>query len=81
MNAGFHSFLGVISVIFTTPLTGGRTGWKPYIEEQCFGDEAKLKEFAYDRLKRELDTGSGQPEDATNEANGQPEDGAGNASA
>ncbi len=26
----------------------------PYIEEQCFGDEAKLKEFAYDRLKGEL---------------------------
>ena len=27
----------------------------PYIEEQCFGDEAKLKEFAFDGLKRELD--------------------------
>ena len=40
----------------------------PYIEEQSFGDEARLKEFAYDRLKRELDT------------NGQPEDGAGDAS-
>ena len=42
----------------------------PYIEEQCFGDEAKLKEFAYDRLKRELDSEISQPEDATNEANG-----------
>ena len=26
----------------------------PYIEEQCFGDEDKLKQFDYDRLKREL---------------------------
>ena len=25
-------------------------------EEQCFGDEDKLKEFACDRLKRELDS-------------------------
>ena len=40
----------------------------PYIEEQSFGDEKRLKEFAYDQLKRELDT------------NGQPEDGAGDAS-
>ena len=40
----------------------------PYIEEQSFGDENRLKEFAYDQLKRELDT------------NGKPEDGAGNAS-
>ena len=40
----------------------------PYIEEQSFGDEARLKEFAYDQLKRELDR------------NGQPEDGAGDAS-
>ena len=40
----------------------------PYIEEQSFGDENRLKEFAYDELKRELDT------------NGKPEDGAGNAS-
>ena len=40
----------------------------PYIEEQSFGDENRLKEFAYDQLKRELDT------------NGQPEDGAGDAS-
>ena len=27
----------------------------PYIEDQCFGDESKLKEFVYDRLRRELD--------------------------
>ena len=26
----------------------------PYIEEQCFGDEARLKEFGYDQLIREL---------------------------
>ena len=59
----------------------------PYIEEQCFGDENKLKEFAYDPLKRELDSmapkpvgGSGQPEVATDEGNGQAEDAAGDAS-
>ena len=58
----------------------------PYIEEQCFGDEAKLKEFAYNRLKGELDrtapqhdAGGGQPEGATGEGNGQPQDGVGNA--
>ena len=39
----------------------------PYIEEQSFGDEARLKEFAYDRLKRELDT-NGQPEDRAGDA-------------
>ena len=60
----------------------------PYIEEQCFGDEEKLKEFAYDRLKRELDgtalkpdAGSGQPEGVTDDGNRQPEDNAGDASA
>ena len=60
----------------------------PYIEEQCFGDEEKLKEFAYDRLKRELDgtalkpdAGSGQPEGAVDEGNGQPENGGDGASA
>ena len=60
----------------------------PYIEEQCFGDEGKLKEFAYDRLKRDLDgaalepdAGSGQSEGAADEGNGQPEDGGGDAPA
>ena len=59
----------------------------PYIEEQCFGNEEKLKEFAYDRLKRELDgtalnpdAGSGQPEGAVDEGNGQPENGGDGAS-
>ena len=59
----------------------------PYIEEQCFGDENKLKEFAYDRLKRELDSmapepvsGSDQPEVATDEGNDQAEETAGDAS-
>ncbi len=50
--------------------------WKhsvlPYIEEQCFGDENKLKEFAFDRLKRELDGAAPEPD----AGNGQPEDGA-----
>ena len=60
----------------------------PYIEEQCFGDEDKLKEFAYDQLKRDLDgaalepdAGSGQSEGAADEGNGQPEDGGGDAPA
>ena len=60
----------------------------PYIEEQCFGNEEKLKEFAYDRLKQELDgtalkpdAGSGQPEGAVDEGNGQPENGGDGASA
>ena len=35
----------------------------PYIEDQCFGDENKLKEFAYDRLRRELDGLGPAPED------------------
>ena len=59
----------------------------PYIEEQCFGDENKLKEFAYDRLKRELDSmapkpvgDSDDPEVATDEGNEQAEDAAGDAS-
>ena len=58
----------------------------PYIEEQCFGDEDKLKEFAYDRLKGKIDgtalgpdAGSGQPEGAADAGNGRPEDGAGDA--
>ena len=50
--------------------------WKhsvlPYIEEQCFGDENKLKEFAFDRLKRELAGAAPEPD----AGNGQPEDGA-----
>ena len=60
----------------------------PYIEEQCFGDEDKLKEFAYDRLKRELDgtasdpdVGSLQPEGTASEDSRQAEDGVGDASA
>ena len=60
----------------------------PYIEEQCFGDETKLKEFDYDQLKRELDSAAprpgaagAQPEGAANEGNGQSEDGTGDASA
>ena len=46
----------------------------PYIEEQCFGDEAKLKEFAFDGLKRELvgappeeDVGDSTPEGVADE--------------
>ena len=50
----------------------------PYIEEHFFGDNDKLKEFAYDQLRQELDgTGPGpdagaiQPEGTTAEGNGQ----------
>ena len=37
----------------------------PYIEDQCFGDENKLKEFAYDRLRRELGGFGPAPEDGS----------------
>ena len=54
----------------------------PYIEEQCFGDEARLKEFGYDQLLAEIRPASASPnaEDASSEgetANGaaQPGDG------
>ena len=30
----------------------------PYIEEQCFGDEGRLREFAYDRLMTEVNAGN-----------------------
>ena len=36
----------------------------PYIEEQCFGDEERLKEFAFDQLKRELNGGTALEADA-----------------
>ena len=39
----------------------------PYIEEQSFGDEARLKEFAYDQLKGEVDR-DGQPGDGAGDA-------------
>ena len=35
----------------------------PYIEDQCFGDESKLKEFTYDRLRREFDGLRTEPRD------------------
>ena len=50
----------------------------PYIEEQYFGDEARLKEFGYDRLMADIKgvasasiVGDDQPEDATANGNGQ----------
>ena len=51
----------------------------PYIEEQCFGDEGKLEEFAYDRLKREIDGAAPELDAGLVKDNGQPEDGAGDA--
>ena len=51
------------------PLNEGRVRftWEqaviPYIEDQCFGDESKLKEFVYDRLKRELGGLRTEPQD------------------
>ena len=58
----------------------------PYIEDQCFGDESKLKEFAYDRLRRELngsgpasEDGSMMPESAAIGDNVEVEGGAGDA--
>ena len=59
----------------------------PYIEDQCFGDESRLKEFAYDRLKKELGGLGPEPEDdsnapasAANKDATVAEDGSGNAS-
>ncbi len=49
----------------------------PYIEEQFFGNEARLEQFAYDRLKRELDgtapdsDGGAQAGGAASDDNGQ----------
>ena len=52
----------------------------PYIEEQCFGDEDKLKNFDYERLKRELDgeasavfAGTGLPEGGGDDGSWNPE--------
>ena len=39
----------------------------PYIEEQSFGDENRLKKFAYDKLKGEVDR-DGQPGDGAGDA-------------
>ena len=36
---------------------------RPYVEEQCYGEEDKLRSLEYDRLRRELD-GDQQPADA-----------------
>ena len=54
----------------------------PYIEEQCFGDEARLKEFGYDQLISELgypavvhNEDDDQPEGATAGGSVEPEDG------
>ena len=50
------------------PLSEGRVRfiWEqaviPYIEDQCFGDGSKLKEFVYDRLRRELGGPRPEPE-------------------
>ena len=49
----------------------------PYIEEQCFGNEEKLKEFAYGRLMQELDSASPGPDAGSGRAE---DDGAGDAS-
>ena len=34
----------------------------PHVEEQYFGDEKRLKDFAFDSLKRELDGASAEPD-------------------
>ena len=33
----------------------------PYIEEQCFGDEGRLREFTYDRLMAEVNSAAAPP--------------------
>ena len=35
----------------------------PYIEEQCFGDDAKLGEFDFDLLKRQMNSTTPTPDD------------------
>ncbi len=49
----------------------------PYVEEQCFGDNAKLQEFDFDRLNRvepNEDTADGvEPEQQADNANADPE--------
>ena len=59
----------------------------PYIEDQCFGDESRLKEFVYDRLRRELgglepepENGSTPQEFIADEDNVEAEDGTSDAS-
>ena len=48
----------------------------PYIEEQCFGDESRLREFAYDRLVREINgPGTETGGDGTTPASAVNEDG------
>ena len=58
----------------------------PYIEEQCFGDEAKLKKFDYDQLKGELrglvsqqDEGAGRVGGEMGESDGETRGGVDNA--
>ena len=58
----------------------------PYIEEQCFGDEDKLNDFAYERLMGELeeatsqqDTAGDKPDGATGDGDGRIQEGVGNA--
>ena len=60
----------------------------PYIEEQCFGDAARLKEFGYDQLIRELGHSAvvhngdeDQPEGATAGGAVEPADGSDGATA
>ena len=70
------------------PLDEGRVRfvWEqaviPYIEEQCFGDEAKLSKFSYEELKGELDraasqqvTADSKPDREMGEGDGQIRDG------
>ncbi len=56
----------------------------PYVEEQCFGNDKKIEEFEYERLKREIYGAVAAPDAAesqgsADESNGQPEGGAGDA--
>ena len=51
----------------------------PYIEEQCFGEEDRLREFAYDRLMAEVNSGNAASDSAQTggpdtDVVGQPED-------
>ncbi len=64
------------------PLDEGRVRfiWEheviPYIEEQCFGDEARLKEFGYDKLMAEIRPASASPNAENAPSEGETTDGA-----
>ena len=79
MGIGPSYFMGVGQALDEARI---RRIWKraviPYVEEQCFGDEDKLKQFDYDGLKREFNGAAPEPDGAAPSGSTW-EDGAGDA--